>query len=118
VDVTVTSLTSVPNAEDLGANVPSARGSASNTGSRVHRGSTMRVILFGTGLNAGMKVIVAGPSDLTVSSVTGIQATDNTTGVAFNVSVSSDAALGIRTVYLQNPNGETTSFTGGLEIIP
>jgi hypothetical protein len=107
-----------PNAEDLGVNSVSGRGSASNTGGSIHRGSTMRVLLFGPGLNDGMKVIIAGPSDITITSVASIQATDNTPGIAFNAAVASNAALGTRTVYLQNPNGDMTSFTGGLEVIP
>ncbi len=51
VDVTVVSAASspAPNAQDLGVNSTTGRASASNTGGVIHRGSTMRVILFGPG---------------------------------------------------------------------
>jgi hypothetical protein len=118
VNVVVAPPVSPLNADDLGATTVSGRGSASNTGSAVHRGSTMRVLLFGSGLNGDMMVLVAGPPDITVSNVTGIQATDNTPGIAFNATVASNASLGARTVYLKNSNGDMTSFTGGLEVVP
>jgi len=120
VDVIVAapSVGSPPNAEDLGVNPVSGLGSASNTGGAIHRGSTMRVLLFGPGLSDGMKVTVAGPSDVTVSNIQLIQATDNTPGVAFTAVVASNASLGARTVFLQSTKGDVTSFTGGLEVIP
>ncbi len=36
----------------------------------------------------------------------------------FQVTVASDAALGTRTVLLQDTTGAVTAFTGGLEVIP
>ena len=91
---------------------------ASNTGGAIHRGSTERILLFGPGLDSSMSVVVAGPADITVSNLQGIKATDNTPGIAFNAAVAGNAALGARTVYLKNANGEMTSFAGGLEVIP
>lgn len=107
-----------PNAQDLGVNSTTGRASASNTGGLIHRGSTMRVILFGPGLNGQMQVRIAGPSDITVAQVSSIQATDNTPGIAFMATASGNAALGARTVFLQTANGDVTSFTGGLEVVP
>jgi len=91
---------------------------AANTGGTIHRGSTMRVLLFGPGLGSGVKIVVAGPADITVSNMQSIQATDNTPGLAFVASVSAGAALGARTVYVRNSNGDMTAFTGGLEVVP
>ena len=92
-------------------------GMAANTGGSIHRGSTMRILLFGPGLNARMKVTVAGRPDITISNVQAIAATDNTPGIAFVASVASTAELGARTIYLRSENGEETSFTGGLEVV-
>jgi len=78
----------------------------------------MRVLLFGPGLNGQMQVRIGGPADVTVSSITGVQATDNTPGISFMATVSGSAALGARSVFLQNTSGDVTSFTGGLEVVP
>ncbi len=120
IDITVTNPVSspAPNAQDLGSNTPSARQAASNTGGSIRRGATMRVILFGPGLNGQMQVRISGPTDISISGVTSIQASDNTPGVAFMAAAAGNAALGARTVYLQNNSGDVTSFTGGLEVIP
>jgi hypothetical protein len=120
IDITVpaAALSPAPNAQDLGVNTPTGRASASNTGGAIHRGATMRIILFGPGLNGQMQVKIGGPSDITVSSITGIQATDNTPGISFMATAKGNAALGARTVYLQNTSGDVTSFTGGLEVVP
>ena len=116
--VTTPASSTLPNAEDLGVNPVSGLGMAANTGGSIHRGSTMRILLFGPGLSSSMKVTVAGPEDIAVSSLQGIEATDNTPGVAFTAAVAANAALGARTVYLKGANGDITSFTGGLEVIP
>jgi len=65
-----------------------------------------------------MQVSVSGPSDVAISGIQSITATDNTPGVSFTASVDSNAALGARTVILQATNDDVTTFTGGLEIIP
>lgn len=120
IDITVSASLSLPapNAQDLGSNPTTGRQAASNTGGVIHRGSTMRVILFGPGLNGQMQVRVSGPTDITIASISGIQATDNTPGIAFMATANGNAALGARTVYLQNTSGDVTSFTGGLEVVP
>ena len=110
--------TTPPAAEDLGVNPVHGLGMAANTGGSIHRGSTMRVLLFGPGLNAHMRVTVAGRPDVTISNLQAITATDNTPGLAFIASVSPTAELGARTIYLKNENGDQTAFTGGLEVLP
>jgi hypothetical protein len=107
-----------PNIENLGVNPVSGQGMASNTGGSIHRGSTMRILLFGPSVSSGMKVTIAGPSDISISNVQGITATDNTPGLAFMATVASNASLGARTVFLRSSNGDIASFTGGLEVIP
>jgi hypothetical protein len=118
IDVVVSTPAATENAQDLGTNLPSGLGMASNTGGTIHRGSTMRVLLFGPGMSGDMKVTIAGPQDITVANVQGVHATDNTPGVAFMATAAGNASLGSRTVFLQSANGDVTSFTGGLEVIP
>jgi hypothetical protein len=99
-------------------NTSTGKASASNTGGVIHRGNTMRVILFGPGLNGQMQVSIGGPADVTVSNIAGIQATDNTPGISFMATAKANAALGARTVFLLNTSGDVTTFTGGLEVVP
>ncbi len=107
-----------PNARDLGVADLSGPASAFNTGATIRRGQTKRVVLFGPGLTGSMTVIVEGPTDIQVSNVQSIRATDNTPGVSFTAAVSGNAALGARSVVLQASNGDITTFTGGLEVVP
>lgn len=107
-----------PNAQNLGVNPTSGPASASNTGGTIHRGASNRILLFGPGLTAGMTVRISGPSDIAVSNISGVQATDNTPGLAFIATANPNAALGARTVYLVNGSGDVTAFTGSLEVVP
>jgi hypothetical protein len=107
-----------PNAQDLGVAPLSGAASAFNTGDMIHRGATMRVVLFGTGLASDMKVSILGPNDIQISNVVGVTATDGTPGLSFTAAVAGNAALGARTVVLQSTNGNMTAFTGGLEVVP
>jgi len=120
VDITVAAAASspAPNAQDLGVNTPSGLGMASNTGGTIHRGSAMRVLLFGPGLAGDMKITIGGPQDISVTNIQGVHATDNTPGIAFTASAAGNASLGARTVFLQSAGGDVTSFAGGLEVIP
>ena len=120
IDINVTSPanSSGANAEMLGVSDLNAGGFATNTGSMVHRGTSMKVIMFGRGLSGALQVSVLGPKDVSVSNVRGITSTSGKDGVAFDVSVSGNAALGARTVMLKDTNGDVTTFTGGLEIVP
>lgn len=107
-----------PNAQDLGVAAMTGPASAFNTGDVIHRGATMRVVLFGPGLTGDMQVSILGPSDIQISDVRGITATDGTAGLAFTAVVASNAGLGARTVVLQTTGGNITTFTGGLEVAP
>jgi hypothetical protein len=125
IDVNVgTAPTSSPNAQSLGvvaSTLPCPGGSAFNTGDTIRRGQTASVLLFGAGLTHSMTASVIGPPGIQVigmcpsdysSTGTGIP------GISFQVTVASDAALGTRTVLLQDTTGAVTAFTGGLEVIP
>ena len=107
-----------PNAQDLGVAPLTGPASAFNTGDVIHRGTTMRVVLFGPGLTADMKVSILGPNDIQISNVMGTTATDQTPGITFTAAVAGNAALGARTVTLQSTNGNITAFSGGLEVVP
>lgn len=110
-----------PNAIALGTMATGAStGSASNTGGSIAQGSTMTVLMFGTGLSSSMTISISGPSDLTVSSPVTIQSTDNPPipGVAFTLAATPTASLGARTVILQDTSNNVTTFTGGLQVIP
>ena len=113
VDIAVASpaSTPTPNAESLGTG-----NTASNTGTTVSQGTTTTVLLFGPGLNGNMQVTISGPSDITVTNIQSITATDNTPGVSFSAAVASNAVLGARTVLLRDSKNDITSFTGGLEV--
>ena len=120
VDVTVSApqASPAPNAEDLGVAGMSGSASAYNTGDVIHRGQTARVLLFGPGLNGDMKVSIRGPADITIASINTITSTTSTPGISFIATVAPNAALGGRTVVLQNANGDVTTFSGGLEVLP
>ena len=114
-DITVVAPASspAPNAQVIGLGT-----SASNTGTAISRGTTQTVLLFGPGLSGSMKVSLTGPTDVTISNIQSITATDKTPGVSFTAAVDSNAALGARTVVLQTTNNDVTTFSGGLEIVP
>ena len=120
VDITVSAPQSspAPNAQDLGVAAMSGSASAYNTGDVIHRGQTARVLLFGPGLSGDMQVSIRGPADITIASINMITSTTSTPGVSFVATVAPNAALGGRTVVLQNANGDVTTFSGGLEVVP
>jgi hypothetical protein len=107
-----------PNAQDLGVAALSGTGSAYNTGDVIHLGATARVLLFGPGLDGSMQVSIVGPPGISVAGVAPITSTDKTPGVSFLATVAPNAALGARTVSLKNSQGDITTFTGGLEVVP
>lgn len=122
VDINVGGTQSCPavNAQVLGvANVGATSISASDIGAQVHRGDAKIVILFGPGLGAATNVSITGqPNDFLITNVMSRTANDGTPGVQFQIAVSPTAALGARTVVLRAANGDTTVFTGGLEVLP
>lgn len=107
-----------PNAENLGVGATVDGTTASNTGAQIAQGTTMSVILFGPGLSANMTISISGPNDIIVTNPTTIRSTGNTPGIAFTAIVNPTAALGARTVTLEDANHDVTTFTGGLEVIP
>ena len=112
------------NAQVMGANplgCPSGNCFAFSTGGTISRSNpTATVIAFGTGLSGNMQISFSGPADITISNIQSVQSTDNppVPGVQFDVAVLPTAALGARTLVLQAPNNDITTFTGGLEIVP
>jgi hypothetical protein len=113
ISVTTSVSSPKPNAESLGVGT-----STTNTGITVSRSSNPTIILFGHGLSAGMKVRITGPDDITVSNIRSVTATDGTPGITFTAAVASDAALGARTVVLQNAKNDITAYAGGMEVLP
>lgn len=106
-----------PNAKFLGVNL--AQGGATVSGDTVSRGQgNATVTMYGPALSASMKVSVTGPNDVTIGQLTGIKAQDGTPGVQFPIMLTSGTALGARTVVMQDSNGDITTFTGGLEVVP
>ena len=94
------------------------QGSADNTGAQIKQGQTGTVLVFGPGLSGNMQISISGPGDISVSNLQTVKATDGTPGVAFSVSVAPGAALGARTVILEDGKQDITTFTGGLEVTP
>jgi len=120
VDINVSPPAASPpaNAELLGVAAIGAAGTASNSGDIIHQGTSMKVLLFGAGLSGSMAVSISGPGDITVGNIRSITSTSGTPGLAFDATVPSSAALGARTVFLKSTNGDITTFTGGLEVVP
>lgn len=106
------------NAQDLGVADLGGSGRAFNTGDVIHRGTNMRVLMFGPGLDGSVTVVVRGPNDISVSDVGTISSTTGVSGISFTAAVSPNAALGARTVVVQTAQGDVTTFTGGLEVVP
>ena len=112
-----TPVSTAANAEDLGVAASLSGASAANTGATIAQGATMTVLLFGPGLGGSMQVSVIGPSDIAITNVQSITASDGTPGVAFTAAVAGNAALGGRTVVLEDSNKNITTFAGGLEVV-
>ncbi len=96
-----------------------SNGFAFATGGTATQGETAGVVtLFGPGITSGMTASFSGPSDITVTNINPVTATDGTPGLQFNIAVTNTAALGARTLILQSSNNDITTFAGGIEIIP
>lgn len=116
-NITVQSGSPQLNALVLGvADLNATGGSASNTGAAVLRGTQTQVLMFGPGLSANLQVSISGPSDISISGIQGITSTKGTPGIEFVIAVPASAAPGARTVFLRDSSGNTTAFTGGLEV--
>jgi hypothetical protein len=103
-----------PNATAVGAD-----GShAFSSGDILHQNSTATVIVAGTGLNTSMKASLSGPADITIGALQLVTFTDKSTGISFTATIASNAALGARTLVLQDMKNDITTFSGGLEVVP
>jgi hypothetical protein len=103
-----------PNATLVGADGTHAFSS----GDVLHQNSSATVIIAGTGLNTSMKASLSGPADITIGALQSITFTNNSTGISFTATVASNAALGARTLILQDAKNDITTFSGGLEVVP
>jgi hypothetical protein len=103
-----------PNATAVGADGSHAFAS----GDVMHQNSTAKIIVAGKGLNTSMKASFSGPADITIGALQPVTFTDKTTGISFTATVPSNAALGARTLILQDTKNDITTFTGGLEVVP
>jgi hypothetical protein len=68
-----------------------------------------------------MAVTIPGPADIQIVEIcpSDLMSTNGVPGMSFRITVASGAALGARTVLLQdNTSGLVTAFTGGLEVVP
>jgi hypothetical protein len=105
-----------PNATAVGADGRHAF----STGDVMHQNSAATVIVFGTGLNTSMKASFSGPGDITVGPLQSVtfQQPNSPPGLQFTATLPSNAALGARTLILQDTKNDITTFTGGLEVVP
>jgi hypothetical protein len=122
IDLEVGAAGNEPNALSLGVTQSILGGSAFNTGDRIVRGQTSRVLLFGPGLSGSMNVTIVGSQDIQISDIRSETGTNGSggsvPGVSFLAAVNSNAVPGPRTVLLRKSTGEVTAFTGGLEVAP
>lgn len=120
VDINVPSVSPpVINIQVLGAALPGAgTGFAQATGAIVHRGTAMRILVFGTGLAAGETVAISGPSDISITAIQAITSKNGLPGLSFLATIDANAALGGRTVVVRDKSDNISSFSGGLEVMP
>lgn len=114
-----------PNATLLGAaTVPSTGGSVNisltNGLANVHQGSLIIVAVAGDGISSNMTVTVSGPRDISVDTTSFkiITLKNGQNGMTFQATVLPSAALGARTVLLENTQQDMTAFAGGLQVVP
>jgi hypothetical protein len=100
-----------PNAVALGVG-----NTADSTGVVIQTGTAPTVLIFGQGISASMQITISGPKDITISNPVSIKSTDGTPGVSFTATVPTNAAVGARTVILEDSKNDITTFTGGLEV--
>jgi len=119
----------------LGVAVPVSGGTSitlTNAPAIVHLGSLaggqIIVAITGTGLASGSgssatalitSATLSGPNDITIGPISVLSDTNsNAVGVGFRITPGSSTAIGARTVFLKNAQGDTTAYSGGLEILP
>jgi hypothetical protein len=94
--------------------------SAFSGGDVMHQNSVATVIVFGPGLNTSMKASFSGPGDIAIGPLQSVNFTDPKAppGLRFTATVASNAALGARTLVLQDTKNDITTFSGALEVVP
>jgi len=120
INITVASPTSnpTPNVEFLSVDNTDDPAEAFVTGGVTTQGETDgTVLLFGTGMSTSMQLSFTGPDDITISNLESVESTNGLSGLTFNISVASTAALGARILVLQDSNNDVTTFTGGVEVV-
>ncbi len=104
-----------PNAQALGV----GGNTAFSTGDTVLHGVNTSLLIFGPGVSSSMQISFSGPAgDITTSNAMDVATKSNppVPGVQMDMNVSSTAAVGARSVILQDTNNDITTFTGGLEV--
>ena len=97
--------------------------STAASGVQVAQGSSATIFVVGKGIVSGTVYTISGnPADVKVVQPSGSQfgqTNDGTPSVAFDITVSSNAAPGLRNIMVTNPTtGELSAFVGGLLITP
>jgi hypothetical protein len=94
--------------------------SAFSGGDVMHQNSVATIIVFGPGLNTSMKASFSGPGDIAIGPLQSVNFTDPKAppGLRFTATVASNAALGARTLVLQDTKNDITTFSGALEVVP
>jgi hypothetical protein len=89
-------------------------------GDVMHQNHVATVIVFGPGLNTSMKASFSGPGDIAIGPLQSVNFTDPKAppGLRFTATVASNAALGARTLVLQDTKNDITTFSGALEVVP
>jgi hypothetical protein len=95
--------------------------STTATGAQVAQGGSATIFLVGKGIVSGTVYSISGnPADVTVVQPSGSQfgqTNDGTPSVTFDITVSANAAPGLRNIMVSNPTtGELSVFVGGLLI--
>lgn len=92
---------------------------AFSSGDVLRRNTTATVIIAGTGLNTSMKASFSGPADISIGPLQSVTFQGGKgTGVSFPATIAPNAALGARTLILQDAKNDITTFAGGLEVVP
>jgi hypothetical protein len=120
VDITLPAPASspAPNAQFLGSGVPGQSFFLTNSSAIVHRGQSAAIGIQGDGLSTNVTVTFSGPNDISVDATTIQPLSSGKPGLKFLANISSTAALGARTVFLKNAQGDVTAYAGGLEVRP
>jgi hypothetical protein len=94
--------------------------SAFSGGDVMHQNSVATIIVFGPGLNTSMKASFSGPGDIAIGPLQSVtfEGPKAPPGLRFTATVASNAALGARTLVLQDTKNDITTFSGALEVVP